>query len=140
MAVRRPIRRRGLVVSAALLTVLLVSLAVAATTPPVRRLLADPAGGQPVVGVDAVTIRPDPALNHAFDPPVIQVRQGTTVTWTFADTDEDGPVDHDVVGEGWGSSVQSTGTFAHTFDRPGTYDYVCTLHSFMSGSVRVAAD
>jgi plastocyanin len=47
-------------------------------------------------------------------------------------------VPHDVTGEGWKSGdPQSEGTFRHAFDRPGTYDYRCTLHGGMEGRVVV---
>jgi len=64
----------------------------------------------------------------------IQVPAGTTVTWAF----EDGLVPHDVTGDGWRSGdPQRKGTFAHTFDRPGTYPYRCTVHDGMNGRVVV---
>jgi plastocyanin len=28
-------------------------------------------------------------------------------------------------------------SFSHTFDQPGTFDYVCGLHAFMHGQVVV---
>jgi plastocyanin len=41
-------------------------------------------------------------------------------------------------GEGWTSGdPQRSGTFTHTFDRPGTYPYRCTLHDGMDGRVVV---
>jgi plastocyanin len=47
---------------------------------------------------------------------------------------------HDVKGDGWGSGEpQRSGTFRRTFDQPGTYDYVCTLHPQMTGRVLVTA-
>jgi plastocyanin len=71
--------------------------------------------------------------NIKFAPAVIEVPAGTTVTWRF----DDGPVPHDVSGDGFSSPVQSKGTFTHRFDRPGTYDYRCTLHDRMRGQVIV---
>ena len=66
-----------------------------------------------------------------FDPRVIEVDPGTTVTWHF------GGAAHDVKGDGWGSDVESEGTFTHTFDSAGTYDYRCTVHNGMTGRVVV---
>jgi plastocyanin len=41
-------------------------------------------------------------------------------------------------GEGWTSGdPQRSGTFTHTFDRPGTHPYRCTLHDGMDGRVVV---
>jgi plastocyanin len=72
--------------------------------------------------------------SYRFDPKVIEIKAGDTVTWTnddnFTHTVEvEGQDDHKV---GQGESVEIT------FDEPGTYDYVCTLHSQdMDGTVIV---
>ena len=76
------------------------------------------------------------AKDISFSPAAIQVPTGATVTWSF----QDGQVPHNVHGEGWGSGdPQRSGTFRHTFDRPGTYDYACTVHPHMTGRVVVTA-
>jgi plastocyanin len=74
------------------------------------------------------------AKSYRFDPAVIRIRAGDTVTWKNNDNFthtvkvEDGP-DHKV---GRGDSV----TIA--FAKAGTYHYVCTLHSHdMHGEVIV---
>jgi plastocyanin len=74
------------------------------------------------------------AKSYRFDPKVIEVAAGETVTWTNEDNFthtvrvEDGE-DHEV---GPGESVEIA------FDEPGTYDYVCTLHRRdMDGTVIV---
>ncbi|HVM15820.1 MAG TPA: plastocyanin/azurin family copper-binding protein [Egibacteraceae bacterium] len=89
-----------------------------------------PLDAEPVLGVDRIDMH-----DRAFDPPVVQVPAGTTVTWAFTD----GGTRHNVVGDGFESEVASDGTFTHTFARPGTYDYTCTLHSGMDGRV-IATD
>jgi plastocyanin len=87
------------------------------------------AAAAPVTGVTEVA-----AKDNQFTPPAIQVTAGTTVTWSF----DDRFVPHDVTGDGWTSGdPKSKGTFTHTFDRPGTYDYRCTLHDGMDGRVVV---
>jgi plastocyanin len=87
------------------------------------------ADAAPVTGVTEVA-----ANDNKFTPPAIQVPAGTTVTWEFKDRF----VPHDVTGEGWTSGdPQRSGTFAHTFERPGTYPYRCTLHGGMDGRVVV---
>jgi plastocyanin len=74
------------------------------------------------------------AKDNEFTPPAIQVTAGTTVTWTF----DDRFVPHDVTGDGFTSGdPRRGGSFTHTFDRPGTYDYRCTLHDGMEGRVVV---
>jgi plastocyanin len=74
------------------------------------------------------------AKDISFSPAAIQVPAHTKVTWSF----QDGQIPHNVHGQGWGSGdPQHSGTFAHTFDQPGTYDYACTLHPRMTGRVVV---
>lgn len=74
------------------------------------------------------------AKSYRFDPKVIEIGAGDTVTWTNEDNfthtvQVDGQEDHKV---DQGESVEIT------FDEPGTYDYVCTLHSQdMDGTVIV---
>jgi plastocyanin len=33
--------------------------------------------------------------------------------------------------------ARNGGTYSHTFNTPGTYDYLCTLHSNMTGTITV---
>ena len=83
----------------------------------------------PVAGVTQVA-----AKDNRFSPGAIQVPAGTAVTWGF----EDGLVPHDVKGDGFSSGEpRRKGSFTHTFDRPGTYPYRCTLHDGMDGRVVV---
>jgi plastocyanin len=87
------------------------------------------ADAAPVNGVTAVG-----AKDNQFTPPAIEVPAGTEVTWEF----QDRFVPHDVTGDGFTSGEpRRSGTFTHTFDRPGTYPYRCTLHSGMDGRVVV---
>ncbi len=73
--------------------------------------------------------------SFAFGPEVMEVKVGSTVTWTNTDgTDhtvdsEDRSVDSEAIGEGE--------TFGHTFDTPGTFSYICAFHPFMKGTVEV---
>jgi plastocyanin len=75
----------------------------------------------------------------AFKPKVLKVEAGTTVTWRF----EDQGISHDVKAEdgSFASEVTDSGTFEHTFDEPGTYPYVCTLHATqMKGTIEVTPE
>ncbi|MCV7131624.1 cupredoxin family copper-binding protein [Mycobacterium hodleri] len=86
----------------------------------------------PPAGPDAVAID-----GFAFLPASLGVRVGDTVTWTNRDEDP-----HTVVaGDGSFRSqvLGSGGTFSFTFPRPGTFDYVCSIHPFMHGTVVVTA-
>jgi plastocyanin len=85
----------------------------------------------PVVDTERVV-----AKDMAFTPIAVQVPAGTTVTWSF----EDGNVSHNIKGDGFESRTLSKGTFRHRFARPGTFDYVCTLHTGMTGRVVVAPE
>lgn len=89
---------------------------------------ADPGSAPPVV-TDQVSV-----VDHRFEAPNVAVRPGDTVTWTW-----EGSAAHDVVGDDFASEVQRAGTFTHTFDAPGVYEYVCTLHNRMRGQVVVQA-
>lgn len=90
------------------------------------------AGGSadaPLTGTVDVTV-----ADNSFTPTRLIVAPGTTVTWTWT-----GDLPHDVAGDGFVSEQQAAGTFTHVFDEPGSYAYVCTLHSGMDGSIEVAA-
>jgi plastocyanin len=104
--------------------------AVAVAIVVVIQLLPNSADGPPVVGATSVALR-----GNRFHPPVIQIKQGQTVTWSF----DDNATTHNVTGKGWGSSDQASGTFRHTFTTPGSYRYSCTLHFGMNGRVDVVA-
>ena len=71
-----------------------------------------------------------------FDPASVTVSAGDTVTWT-----NDSNFGHDVTGDGFKSGdpggMQNGDTFEHTFDKAGTFDYVCTVHPGMEGAVKV---
>jgi plastocyanin len=72
--------------------------------------------------------------SYRFDPKTIEIQAGDTVTWTNDDN-----FTHTVEVEGQGDHKVGRGeTVSITFDRPGTFDYVCTLHSHdMRGTVIV---
>ena len=74
------------------------------------------------------------AKSYRFDPKTIEIEAGDTVTWTNADNfthtvQVDGQEDH---------KVERGESVSISFDTPGTYHYVCTLHSRdMDGEVIV---
>ena len=80
-------------------------------------------------GADTSTIA---VRDYGFEPGTISVGVGDTVTWVW-----EGDARHNVVGEGFESEDQSSGSFRHAFDEPGTYQYACTLHPGMQGDVVV---
>jgi plastocyanin len=86
-------------------------------------------GSEPVATTE-VTM----AKSYRFDPETIEVEAGSTVNWTNEDNfthtvQVDGQEDHE---------VEPGESFSITFDEPGAYGYVCTLHrQDMSGKVSV---
>jgi polar amino acid transport system substrate-binding protein len=94
---------------------------------------AHAAAAQPAATDENVSI-----ANFTFMPPEQYVLVGKTVTWTNKD-----PVDHTVtsVDGTWDSGPISTGnTFSYTFDQPGDFVYVCTIHAGMAGVIHAVAD
>ena len=86
----------------------------------------------PVTGVSQVTIQ-----NFAYQPANMQVRAGTTVTWTNRDN-----VPHTVT---FRNGMKDSGLlaygqlFSYTFNTPGTYQYYCTVHPYMVATVIVVS-
>lgn len=73
-------------------------------------------------------------VDLAFSPDATQIRAGDTVAWVW----ERARIEHDVsFADAPASPIQRTGSWQRTFDKPGTYDYVCTLHANMKGRVIV---
>src|SRR3954453_17228458 len=85
--------------------------------------------------------------DFSFSPTPVTIAQGDTVTWHW-----DGPdTNHSVTSDpGQADSFDSDpgrtptaadhvpgSTFAHTFNTPGTFTYLCKVHSFMTGKVVV---
>jgi plastocyanin len=91
-------------------------------------------GGSGADASPVATTTVDMPKSYRFEPAAITVEAGATVTWTnndnFTHTVEvDGQPDH---------KVDRGDSFSIAFDRPGTYHYVCTLHSHdMHGTVIV---
>src|SRR5215207_1455880 len=82
------------------------------------------------VPADATTVV---IANLTFDPSAVTVSTGTTVAWTNEDavphtvTSTDGAFDSGIFDPG--------GSFAFTFNDPGSFAYVCQLHPQMQGTV-----
>jgi plastocyanin len=87
------------------------------------------------VAVPGPTAAVSATASNSFDPSSVTITKGGTVTWTFAAL-------HNVTfdaGAPDGGNVPNTGTASvqRTFPAAGTYNYHCTLHSGMNGSVVV---
>ena len=73
--------------------------------------------------------------SYKFDPATITIKVGETVTWTNQDS-----VNHTVVSDdgSWSSKSLAQGDkFTHTFDKAGTFTYICSIHPSMKGTVVV---
>ena len=72
--------------------------------------------------------------NFTFTPQKLTVKVGDTVTWTNGDD-----IPHTVTSTGhFRSKALDTGDkFTYTFTTPGTFQYFCSLHPQMQGSVVV---
>jgi len=82
------------------------------------------------VATDKVAIQ-----GFAFGPATITVKPGTTVTWTQQDEDQHTVTAND--GSFTSSPLVTGTTYTHTFTAPGTYQYHCSIHPFMHGTVVV---
>jgi amicyanin len=68
-----------------------------------------------------------------FRPDTVTVKKGDTVTWTNMDT-----MTHDVKFKDAESPDMKKGeTYSRTFDKAGTFDYICEIHPYMKGKVVV---
>ena len=86
----------------------------------------------PAVPVSGDQVKID---NFAFVPATLSVHAGGTVTWTNHDEEP-----HTVAASDgtFHSPGMGTGaTFSHTFAAAGTFDYVCSIHPMMHGTVVV---
>ena len=73
---------------------------------------------------------------QTFTPPSIDIADGGTVTWTF------GALTHNVTFDGTAGAPSNIATITNsmvprTFSTPGTFNYNCTVHPGMSGTVIV---
>ena len=75
--------------------------------------------------------------NFAFTPAEITVPVGSKVTWTNRDD-----IPHTVVDAANPKTIKSSpldtdDSYSRVFDKPGTYEYFCSLHPHMHGIVVV---
>jgi plastocyanin len=96
--------------------------------PPPAPALSAPAGTSNAP--DSVGI-----VNFAFSPATLTVPVGTTVTWTNRDQDAHNVVDR--AGTFRSPTLNPGDTYRYTFNQPGQYSYLCTIHPFMTATVVV---
>jgi plastocyanin len=101
-----------------MMTVMLVA---AALSLPLAARQASPAGS-------SVTIE-----NFVFTPARLVVHKGDAVTFVNNDI-----VRHDVTGKGWSAGTVLVGSSGvATLNEAGTFDYICTRHPGMQGTIVV---
>ncbi|HEX2173249.1 MAG TPA: plastocyanin/azurin family copper-binding protein [Dehalococcoidia bacterium] len=72
----------------------------------------------------------------AFQPPDLTIAVGETVTWTNRETPPHTTASRTT--SEWGSPILNLDeSFRHTFGRPGTFEYWCTIHPDMRGTITV---
>ena len=106
-------------------------------------LLGGCSASRPAATTSSVTSPPAPVSGDqvsidgfAFAPLTLIVKPGTSVTWTNRDEEPHtvAATDGSFHSPGMGTGA----TFSHTFSAPGTFDYVCSIHPMMHGSVVVS--
>lgn len=73
--------------------------------------------------------------DFAFAPKTLTVAAGTTVTWVNRDDDA-----HQIVGKSGAfrsPALDTNESFSFTFKEAGTYEYFCSLHPQMTGTITV---
>lgn len=104
-----------------------------------------PMSGMPALPTPAMTSSSAPSVpvagtavridNFTFVPSTLTVKRGDTVTWTNHDEEPH------TVAAGDGSfhspGMDANATYSFTFTTPGSFDYICSVHPFMHGTVVV---
>ena len=80
---------------------------------------------------------------NCFIPSTVEIEAGDTVTWdntdTAAHTATAGSAADGPSGVFDSSLIMAGGSFSHTFDAAGSFDYFCMVHPWMEGTVIVEA-
>jgi plastocyanin len=84
-----------------------------------------PAGGDGAVDIKG----------FAFNPADVSVAVGTKVTWTNDDSTKHRVKAND--GSFDSKDMANGDTFEFTFDKAGTFDYICAIHPSMKGTITV---
>lgn len=87
-------------------------------------------GSSAATAPDTVVVK-----NFSFNPMSLTVPVGTTVTWKFEDA---APHTVSALDKSFASASLSSGqTYSFRFMTAGTYQYICSIHQYMKGSVTV---
>jgi plastocyanin len=94
-------------------------------------------GATGATAAQTVQLVPDPNTIGAFKPQTVNVKVGDTVEWDWTDT----AAPHTVTAQdgSFDSCTQNAGAkFMVTFTKAGDVQYHCTIHSGMTGDVKVS--
>jgi plastocyanin len=75
--------------------------------------------------------------NFLFEPQDVEVPAGTKVTWTNQDDAPHNVQDLSDLNTPISKELNKGDTFSITYPKAGTYPYVCGLHTYMTGNVKV---
>lgn len=124
-------RSRSFAQGLALVTVLLVALAMLLTACSQTQREVVPSDSAPADPGDLVTVR---VVDNAFEPAEVEIEPGQAVRWVF-----EGSAKHDVVADdgSFMSELMHSGEYIHVFDEPGEWAYICSVHPEMVGQITV---
>jgi plastocyanin len=128
-ASRATVNGQGVVTGVALGTVVITATATSGTVSVNSTITLTVVSGLPTSETVLAT------NGNVFNPFSVEIAVGGTVTWTFQS-------EHNVLFLGGAGApqditVRSSGSVARTFTTAGTFDYLCSLHSGMNGTVIV---
>jgi plastocyanin len=98
-------------------------------------------GGRKDEGANGKVAGDKPAVrisNFQFSPASLTVKPGSTVTWTNDDTSVHSIKDTSPLATPVSADLGKGATFSITYQRPGSYSYICGIHQYMTGTVTVA--
>jgi plastocyanin len=91
---------------------------------------AGASGSDAPVATDAVSIS-----NFTFSPAIVTIKAGTTLTWT--NRDQDSHTVSATTGPFHSPTLNTGDSYHYTFTAPGRFEYLCTIHPFMTATVVV---
>ena len=110
---------------------LIIAAALGAAVAPALAFIVQPVEAQNAPSTVAID-------NFTFNPQQLTIKAGTTVTWTNKD---DIPHAIAAVNKQFKSKALDTDdAYSFTFATPGTYEYFCSLHPHMTGTIVVEAE
>lgn len=87
-----------------------------------------PVGSSNPQGLNNIVIK-----DFSFNPATLNVNKGDTVVWTNEDS-----VVHRISGNSFQSNDLGNGqSYSFTFNSVGTFDYICSIHPSMKGTIIV---